>query len=61
MGIDTAVTLIDTAIDQGSVFLIVGDFDCDGVTSTALMVRDLRQMGALVDFLVPDRFKFAMD
>lgn len=58
MGIDTAVTLIDTAIDQGDRILIVGDFDCDGATSTALMVRVLRQMGALVDFLVPDRFKF---
>lgn len=58
MGIDTAVTLIDTAIDQGERILIVGDFDCDGATSTALMVRVLRQMGALVDFLVPDRFKF---
>lgn len=58
MGIDRAVTLIDTAIDQGERILIVGDFDCDGATSTALMVRVLRQMGALVDFLVPDRFKF---
>ena len=58
MGIDTVVTLIDTAIDQGERILIVGDFDCDGATSTALMVRVLRQMGALVDFLVPDRFKF---
>lgn len=58
MGIDTAVTLIDTTIDQGERILIVGDFDCDGATSTALMVRVLRQMGALVDFLVPDRFKF---
>jgi len=39
--------------------LIVGDFDADGATSTALMVRALRAFGfAHVDFLVPDRFRF---
>lgn len=58
MGIDAAIALIDTAIDQGNKILIIGDFDCDGATSTALMMRVLRQMGADVEFLVPDRFKF---
>jgi single-stranded-DNA-specific exonuclease len=39
--------------------LIVGDFDADGATSTALMVRALRGWGfAWVDFLVPNRFEF---
>ena len=39
--------------------LIVGDFDADGATSTALMVRALRACGfAHVDFVVPDRFRF---
>lgn len=39
--------------------LIVGDFDADGATSTALMVRALTGWGfASVDFLVPNRFKF---
>ena len=39
--------------------LVVGDFDADGATSTALMVRALRAWGfAHVDFLVPDRFIF---
>lgn len=57
-GIDQAVNLIDEAIDKNQKILIVGDFDCDGATSTALMVRALRTMGACVDFLVPDRFKF---
>jgi single-stranded-DNA-specific exonuclease len=39
--------------------LVVGDFDADGATSTALMLRALRDWGfAQVDFLVPDRFKF---
>lgn len=58
MGIEAAVCTIDQAIDEGRRILVVGDFDCDGATSTALVVRVLRQMGAVVDFLVPDRFRF---
>jgi len=39
--------------------LVVGDFDADGATSTALIVRCLRAWGfAHVDFLVPNRFEF---
>jgi single-stranded-DNA-specific exonuclease len=39
--------------------LVVGDFDADGATSTALLVRGLRAWGfANVDFLVPNRFEF---
>ncbi len=39
--------------------LVVGDFDADGATSSALMVRALRSMKfSHVDFLVPDRFRF---
>jgi single-stranded-DNA-specific exonuclease len=39
--------------------LVVGDYDADGATSTALMLRALRGWGfAQVDFLVPDRFRF---
>lgn len=57
-GIIAAVNLLDSAIDTGQRILIVGDFDCDGATSTALMMRALTAMGAKVDFLVPDRFKY---
>lgn len=57
-GITEAVRLLDAAIDAGQRILIVGDFDCDGATSTALMMRALTKMGAVVDFLVPDRFKY---
>lgn len=57
-GITEAVRLLDVAIDAGQRILIVGDFDCDGATSTALMMRALTKMGAVVDFLVPDRFKY---
>lgn len=57
-GLSEAVRLLDAAIEQQTRILIVGDFDADGATSTALMVLALRQMGAQVDYLVPDRFKY---
>jgi len=39
--------------------LVIGDFDADGATSTALIVRCLRAWGfGAVDFLVPNRFEF---
>lgn len=57
-GVTKAVDLLDHAIDEAQRILIVGDFDCDGATSTALMMRALTKMGAVVDFLVPDRFKY---
>lgn len=39
--------------------LVIGDFDADGATSTALVVRALRAWGFVsVDFLVPNRFEF---
>lgn len=54
----TAVQLIDQAIQQQEKIVIVGDYDADGATSTALMLLALRAMGAQVDYLVPDRFKY---
>jgi single-stranded-DNA-specific exonuclease len=43
----------------GGAVMIIGDFDADGATSTALLVRALRSWGfASVDFLVPNRFEF---
>lgn len=57
-GVTEAVRLLNVAIDEGQRVLIIGDFDCDGATSTALMMRALTAMGAVVDFLVPDRFKY---
>lgn len=57
-GLETAIQLIDQAIDQKDKIVIVGDYDADGATSTALMVLALRDMGADVEYLVPDRFKY---
>ncbi|EOR10302.1 single-stranded-DNA-specific exonuclease RecJ [Acinetobacter genomosp. 15BJ] len=57
-GLGQAVALIDQAIDQQKQIVIVGDYDADGATSTALMVLVLQDMGAKVEYLVPDRFKY---
>ena len=57
-GLDQAIQIIDCAIDQQQKIIIVGDYDADGATSTALMLLALRDMGANVDYLVPDRFKY---
>ena len=57
-GIDVAVELIDQAIDQQRQIVIIGDYDADGATSTALMILVLKEMGARVEYLVPDRFKY---
>jgi len=57
-GIEEAVALL-IAHRTGGRVLIVGDFDADGATSSALMVRALRALGfSAVDFLVPNRFEF---
>jgi len=58
-GIDAAVELLAAAMAKQKKLLVVGDFDVDGATSSALMVMALRDMGATsVDYLVPNRFAF---
>ena len=57
-GLPEAIQLMDQAIDAGQKIVIVGDYDADGATSTALMVLALREMGADIHYLVPDRFKY---
>ncbi|HIF6628265.1 single-stranded-DNA-specific exonuclease RecJ [Serratia ureilytica] len=57
-GIDDAVSLLQQALADGRCIMVVGDFDADGATSTALTVLALRSMGgAAVDYLVPNRFE----
>jgi single-stranded-DNA-specific exonuclease len=58
-GIPAAVDLLLRCHREGRRVLVVGDFDADGATSTALMVRQLRRLGFRdAGFLVPDRFRF---
>ena len=57
-GVGAAVDLLLQHRSGGRV-LVIGDFDADGATSTALVLRALRAWGfAAVDFLVPNRFEF---
>ena len=57
-GMDTAVTFLLEAYQKQQKIVIVGDFDADGATSTALAVLALRQLGfANVTYLVPNRFE----
>lgn len=58
-GLEAALALLITALEQRQRIVIVGDFDADGATSSALAVLSLRAMGAAwVDFLVPNRFEY---
>ena len=50
------ITRINEAIDQGEPILIYGDYDADGVTGTSILVRCLRELEALVDYYIPNRF-----
>ena len=52
-----AAHLLADAIEAEAKMLIIGDYDCDGATATAVGMRALKALGADVDFLLPDRFK----
>ena len=54
----TMAGLLADAIAGQKKILVVGDYDADGATATALAVKGLRIMGAQVDFLVPNRFEY---
>ncbi|HGN1295007.1 TPA: single-stranded-DNA-specific exonuclease RecJ [Proteus mirabilis] len=56
-GIDVAISLLVEALKLQSRIVIVGDFDADGATSTALAIKALRQMGfQQVSYHIPNRF-----
>jgi single-stranded-DNA-specific exonuclease len=58
-GIGAAVDLLCDHYRLGSRIVVVGDFDADGATSTALVVRQLTRLGFKnVSFLVPNRFQY---
>ncbi|MFT8871494.1 MAG: single-stranded-DNA-specific exonuclease RecJ [Sporolactobacillus sp.] len=56
-GITQAATRVRAALAAGEKICIFGDYDADGVTSTAMMARALRRAGADVVTYIPDRFK----
>ncbi len=57
-GLTEAGQLLADCVQQRQRILVVGDFDADGATSTALAITALRAMGAVEPrFLVPNRFE----
>jgi single-stranded-DNA-specific exonuclease len=50
--------LLADAIATDKALLVIGDYDADGATATAVAVKGLRAFGARVDFLVPNRFEY---
>ena len=58
LGVDAAVEVLADSLEHGRRICIVGDFDCDGATSTTVAVSALRAMGGEVTYVVPDRFRF---
>ena len=58
-GVEQAAELLVACHRKRARVLVVGDFDADGATSTALVIRQLRVLGfEQPDFLVPDRFRY---
>lgn len=51
-----AVARIEQALENGEKILVYGDYDCDGVTSTTVMLNVLLDLGADVSFKIPNRF-----
>ncbi|KGR74456.1 single-stranded-DNA-specific exonuclease RecJ [Ureibacillus sinduriensis] len=55
-GMEEAVERIEAALNNGEKILIYGDYDADGITSTTVMMNVLLDLGADVDFCIPNRF-----
>ena len=56
---DSAVALLEQALREQWRVIVVGDFDADGATGSAVAVRGLRMLGLEdVSYLVPNRFEF---
>ncbi|MBC7105503.1 MAG: DHH family phosphoesterase, partial [Firmicutes bacterium] len=52
---DRAVERLRRAVGRGERVLVYGDYDCDGITGTALLVRVLRALGCRVEYYIPHR------
>ncbi|MDO4277519.1 MAG: single-stranded-DNA-specific exonuclease RecJ [Lachnoclostridium edouardi] len=54
---DLAVEILTEKIQEGKPIRIIGDYDIDGVCSTYILYTALKQIGAKVDYEIPDRIK----
>lgn len=52
---EKTVNRLSTAIEKNEVIVIYGDFDADGVTSTSILYKTLKHLGANVSYHIPDR------
>ncbi len=58
-GVEAAVAVLQDALVRQQAILVIGDFDADGATASAVAVLALRSLGAArVDYLVPNRFEY---
>lgn len=55
--LQTSVELLRAAIAEDTKIAICGDYDADGMTSTALLVRAIRHLGGQVDYAIPSRMR----
>ncbi|MGH7713108.1 MAG: single-stranded-DNA-specific exonuclease RecJ, partial [Gemmatimonadaceae bacterium] len=60
-GVDTAVARINRAIDTGERILVHGDYDVDGMSSTTIITRTLRALGASAVPFIPHRLRDGYD
>ncbi|WP_186576510.1 single-stranded-DNA-specific exonuclease RecJ [Aquibacillus kalidii] len=54
--IDKSKARVLDAIEKGESILVFGDYDADGVSSTTVMVEALRELGAICEYYIPNRF-----
>src|SRR3546814_6187491 len=52
---DPAAKRIGDAVERGEAITVFGDYDVDGATSAALLIRVLRALGAKAGYYIPDR------
>jgi single-stranded-DNA-specific exonuclease len=55
-GVGEAAARIRAAVAKGESICVYGDYDVDGVTATALLMRVLERLGAKASFFIPNRF-----
>ena len=55
-GMQGAVDRIRQAVNDGEKIVVYGDYDCDGITATAILYGYLSSIGADVDYFIPNRF-----
>lgn len=60
-GAETAVERLARAVTEGETVLVHGDYDVDGICSTTILIRTLRQFGANAVYFIPNRFTDGYD